>query len=500
MSTSQAPPRGRPGRPRTASEPTGPQARVAWLLRSHRLSQPHEAWLRGSEFAHSFPGGCHPEQVTPSTVSRWETGAVRATFKTLSRYEQLAALPPGLLVAVADVLYRCSSPAVTAAPTLTRQPTAAAGSPTHAALDDLLERALNADPRSGVLTGQHWDALTAILASSPAVVLAPRQIWSELAARLFEELVAAERLPWIQRFEAFQRLLGHREGHLAAVAACAEASTSPVGSPLDRDMMGRVLDQLAHPADPRTRHCALLTCLAKVHFGQFVALRPSGPPAGAGRVCGSVVSASLTAAHEHGHVDHVLPVLIDELLFHPAGEVRVNAALLLYASPHAATVAAAIAAELVRGRARADAALGPPLIRALRLIGGAQQRPVVEQLVLAPPGVPREVSDAAVHAIGHLDGSSSDHFWWRAISHHRDAWRGRHDGGTIAALRALVYGLGLARNTPLLRRVRYESDVPEVVRAAAGWWLARSSRLYASVSPARTETGTGASRNVAAGR
>src|SRR5258707_15491058 len=114
-------PRGRPYRQLGAGGSTPDTSlRVAWLLRVNRLLGPGQDWTRTATFAAAFQGGCYPRGVSESTVSRWETGAGRATFLTVRRYEELLALPPGLLVATADTIYRYAKPGTAGAPTLSR--------------------------------------------------------------------------------------------------------------------------------------------------------------------------------------------------------------------------------------------------------------------------------------------------------------------------------------------------------------------------------------------
>jgi hypothetical protein len=305
----------------------------------------------------------------------------------------------------------------------------------------------------------------------------------------------------------------------------------------------RVLHELVRPINERTRYGALLACIRKVRFGHFnpdqlgtlipvvtqmledrdsyadagalgvevVRRLPSGLRAdadaglrralGGDRTLQEVLAAGRLAATATSRVvverivrsvaaglgrdipgfsDDVLPVLIDEMLYAPILDVRLYAAMLVYASPYRAAVAAAFATELAKPHVVADATLAVSLLGGLRAIGGAEQRPLVERLILAP-GIAADVSGAAASSIGHVGGLSPDRFWLTAIALHGRAWRRHRVRPAAAALTDLVYGLGMSRNLKLLARVRDDEEVPAPVRGAARWWLNRPATVYASV-------------------
>jgi hypothetical protein len=181
--------------------------------------------------------------------------------------------------------------------------------------------------------------------------------------------------------------------------------------------------------------------------------------------------------------DDVIPVLIDEMLFAPVLDVRFNAGLLIWASPYQGPVAAAVAAEIARAGTVLDTRLTICLLSALRILGGAPQRPLIERLVLAS-GLSPQVSLSAVHCLGHAGGKSSDAFWLNALDRYAQRWRRYGDSHSEEALGSLVYGLGIHRNLPLLRKVRDDRTAPELVRAAGAWWLARPERLFSDPTPA----------------
>jgi hypothetical protein len=251
-------------------------ARVAWLLRVNRLYARDERWARLGTFAAAFRGGLYPVGASESTISRWETGTVRAPYLALRRYEQLLELPESLLVAAADTVYRYAAPATSGPPTLDRGELLAPGAPAHRALEDLIDRAQS----SAVMTGAHWDELTGRISATPDLVLVPRRTWASLAERVLAEMIIADGVPWLQRFEALNRLLGHPVGQRAAVAALATAAADRTNEgfietvcALDAsrhpDASRHVLRQLVHPTNERARYGALLACVRKVKYGHF---------------------------------------------------------------------------------------------------------------------------------------------------------------------------------------------------------------------------------------
>jgi len=214
--------------------------------------------------------------VSVSTVSRWETAALRAPFLAVRRYEELLEFPPGLLASTADMVYRFAAPTPGGPPILDRSGPHLVGPAAYARLDELLERALSSD----MMHGAQWDELTGHLSAIPTIAIFPSRLWTELAGRLLDETIIADGLPWLQRFEAINRLLGHPVGGIAAVAACASLAADPSGQvyiePVSlleannhADASRHVLDQLTKPTNEQTRFGALLACVRKVRFGHF---------------------------------------------------------------------------------------------------------------------------------------------------------------------------------------------------------------------------------------
>ncbi|MET8911008.1 hypothetical protein [Micromonospora sp. NPDC004551] len=178
--------------------------------------------------------------------------------------------------------------------------------------------------------------------------------------------------------------------------------------------------------------------------------------------------------------DDVLPVLLDEMLFHPVFDVRLLAAITVSGTPYRQPLAAVLAAELARP-AVLGASVAPAMIEALRLVGGAEQRAVIERLITAS-GVPARITVASAQAIGHVGGRSEDRFWRQAITYHAGLWQRTRRPANAAALSSLTYGLGMTRNRAMLHRLRADDQMPEQVRAAATWWLNLSTVVYESAN------------------
>ncbi|PSK67196.1 hypothetical protein B0E53_00830 [Micromonospora sp. MH33] len=273
---------GRRGRPHHVGRPTAArsgwptqQDRVAWLLRVNRLYGRNEQWLRGDAFAGAFQGGCWPEKTSPCRISRWETAIVRVPYLAVRRYEELLQLPANSLVALLDVIYRYSATAICSAPLLDRE--LREGDPRRLTrLEELVEAARSDD----LLTGSDWDELTTYLAVAPRQMITPRSAWTDIAERLLAEMIVADGLAWMQRYEALNRLLAHPVAQQHAVAACASLAGDRTNqvfvetvSALDAsphpDASRHVLDQLVRPTNDRAQYGALLACVRKLRYGHF---------------------------------------------------------------------------------------------------------------------------------------------------------------------------------------------------------------------------------------
>lgn len=253
----------------------GVRDRTAWLLRVNRLLGGDGHWATASRFTGAFHGGCWDRPVSESTISRWETGQVRAPHLAVQRYEELLELPPGTLVSVIDTANRHAGPGGDAVPELTRTPPPPDAA--SARLEQLVDRACSEAEMTGLL----WDELTALLAGMPHVRLVPSSSWDLLAGRLVDEMVIADWVAWMQRFEALNRLLNHPVAQPHAIAACADVAADrssqvvvEVISALDStphpDANRHILDQLAHPTTAAAGYGALLACLRKTRQRHFL--------------------------------------------------------------------------------------------------------------------------------------------------------------------------------------------------------------------------------------
>lgn len=546
----RTPRRGRPpSSPRQTARPGWPphQDRVAWLLRVNRLYGQQGDWIAAATFADAFQGGSWRERTSVYRISRWETAAVRVPYLAVRRYEQLLDLPGGSLVAPLDTLYRYFAPIVSAPPLLARG-TDKQSTDRLDRIEQLLEMVLS----DSIVTGAEWDELTAHLAAAPRQVITPRSAWKQLAERLLAEMIIADGLAWMQRHEAFHRLLAHPVGQTAAVAACAELGADRTGqvfvetvSILDGtphpDAGRHLLAQLTNPTNDRAHYGALLGCIRKLQYGHFTppqlrrlvpivydlvldpatyerakplatellrrlptgisanarahlsrtaaldpgvqqALEASRSQDGTARILVRRI-AGATSARTSLEVpnfrDHLLPVLLDEMLFSPVFDIRLYASMLIAGTPYRRPLAATLASELTASAASGLADNALTMIEALRIVGTSEQRPLIERLTMAA-GLPPAITLAATQAIGHIGGSSSDHYWNQAIQNHALRWQQDRSATHATALIGLVYGLGIARNERMLRLVQNSVTIPAEPRSAATWWLNLPRRILDS--------------------
>ncbi|MFE1796467.1 helix-turn-helix domain-containing protein [Streptomyces sp. NPDC059517] len=167
--------------------------------------------------------------------------------------------------------------------------------------------------------------------------------------------------------------------------------------------------------------------------------------------------------------DHTLPLMVDQMLFHPSFDVRLYATAMLAATPYRQELAAAIATELRRPAVLGSQALTHAFLGGLRQLGGPAERPLVEWLVSgrATPWA----AESAAGVIGHLDGVSSERFWRTEITRYSAAWRRTRSDGAARVLHGLIYALGITRQHVLLASIINDGQCPATVRAAATWWL-----------------------------
>jgi hypothetical protein len=296
--------------------------RAAWLLRVSRLLARDEQFAKGTVFAAAFAGGCWRGAVSESRISRWETALTRIPHLAVRRYEELLDLPANSLVSTIDTIYRYASghggPSA-----LARKP----GEGQDPGVRDL-EKMLDKEASGQIMTGLDWDALTSALSALPGVVLVPSATWSAIAGRLLSEMVVADGLAWMQRFEALNRLLGHPSGGQAAVRACADLGSDRASqvsmeaiSALDAsnhpDAGRQVLSQLVDPVSDLAFYGALLASIRKLRNSHF-----SHDDV---RLLATVVNDILTGPDRH---DDVRPLAVEVLRQIPSGaRIAQNAAV-----------------------------------------------------------------------------------------------------------------------------------------------------------------------------
>ncbi|MFI7284124.1 hypothetical protein ACIBOV_28080 [Micromonospora chersina] len=511
------------------------------MLRVNRIYGPQERWQRESVFAADFQGGCWRERTSVYRISRWETAKVRVPYLAVRRYEELLQLPAHRLVVLIDTMYRYSAQVPGAEPLLQRPPYRD-GPATAERMDELLEAVQSDDVVNGdqwdELTALLVGAGQVMLPRSTWAHLADRLLAEMIVA---DGVAWAQRYEALNRLLAHP--LGQQPA-VAACASLAADRTNQVfvetvsvldGSP-HPDAAAHVLQQLVHPTNDRAQYGALLACVRKLRYGHFTEPQvrrlvpivnefatdpayyedtrllaaelirqiPADLPADVRRRIRQ--TASQAVAHRPGpetaprrafserianttvagmvrealrFPDKLLPDLIEEMVFSPVFDVRLYAALLLFGTPYRASLAAALAIELVDQVGGGGSEVARALIEALRILGSEKQRPLIERLTIAA-GMPHPITLAAASAIGHIGGTSPDHYWTRAIDQHAGDWHRTRRETSASALDALIYGLGITRNMAVLRRVRARPDIPPPAQTAAGWWLNLPTSVYES--------------------
>ncbi|MEU3509392.1 hypothetical protein ABZ733_16135 [Streptomyces longwoodensis] len=518
------------------------QARAGWLLRAHRQCHDDSVLrgLRGFARALAAVGG----DASPSSVSRWETGRTALDRGVVRRYEDILGLPSHHLLSVIDAMARYDGGRSAVAFLRPAQPTSTGDRATGRRLDALLDRVLDGDILAG---GDWDDLTTIVTAPGVVVgpgrvrqsvarrVLEEMLVSDGVAWRRRYEAVGrlmANEMWAADAVEACENVLACPEhAGLIEVVSMLEASAHPQAT-------RQVLRQLTDPIASETFYGALLASHRKNrrrHFSNrqsaVVAEVVSGVLGKAsGRLEGEAAAvllhqlqlSSARAARlaemacertltrnivRHGCLvephaaqvvlarmsarvsdgpgpapDAVLRGIIDDVLHHPVADVRLYTAMLLDASPYSSTVAEALCEELrVPGMAQVTERAVPALY-ALRVLGGPGQRPTVARLTLAR-GLPHEVEQAAVHALGHIGGHSPAGYWQAALRRLEERWR-EHPGPSVrTALKRFVYNAAMSGELDLLRRLAHTHAQSEPLRSLSGWWveLARAVRESACV-------------------
>jgi len=491
-------------------------ARLGWLVRVNRR---YGACRLGTlaETARAFRQKGH---ISPSvsTLSRWESGRVPLTHSRIAAYERALGLPQHALTAVADVWIRYATATTNSPSTLVRQ------SPQHRVLDHLLESAIG----SGPVTGADWHDMTVALAAEPRALLSPRSAWGELVSRLVMEANVSDGLQWMLRTEALSRLLTHPVGQDVAIstvqAIALDRSTHSMAGTVSALEATRhssansaVVRLAVHPVDDRIFHGAVMAAVRKVRDGHFTppqltalvaALVDRGDDLGAGQDLRSLVDYLIAMASRRcsatepkrarveqlvnlawAHLgadpdpadDAILREIITEMLYHQVDDVRLFATYLLWGTPYRGPLAEALTHELRAELARHNARRVSALLEVLRVLGGPNQRRLVEKLLLTG-GLDPGSRVMVASTLAHIGGRSPDLFWQEATRLSVERWRfADRSAGEAAVVHRLAYALGMTGQVRLLKQMRFTRDLPIAARVAAAWWLDLPPHITAGV-------------------
>lgn len=500
------------------------------MLRANRRYGADSRYARLAEFARDLGRVCG-RNVAVSQVSRWESCQALANFEIIRGYEAVLGLPRNHLVAVADALFR-EATAGLGASHLDRGFRAGAADRRRA--QQLLDRALSADPMSG----PDWDDLSGLLTTLDNVLLRSRD-WAELSSRLLTEQLVADGAAWRQRSEATHRLLSVSDGRPHVIDACAALVRDPAGQsfiePLaildmatDAAATNLYVSQLVNPTNDQALRGALLGSINKVRQSHFA-------PDQLRRVIGVTLGVLLDSAVDGG----VRPLAADLVrALPPALQERVAGRLLpavvgdrtvghILSSGRTTRsdialirVARVVAATMARMPDNIDGApdallhtlVGEILhspnsdvrLHASQLVGATPfAAPLADAFCveLKKPAVVGDVSlaSAIVGALPFIGGTAHrpvverlmltdglpaavvDAAAWN-IGHMRGGsdeafWvraiqrhRPTNGGGWDYTLRGLVYALGMSDQRYLLPVIAADPEVSPSVRATASWW------------------------------
>ncbi|MFR9798735.1 hypothetical protein ACL02U_22990 [Streptomyces sp. MS06] len=207
-------------------------------------------------------------------MSRWELGTAPVPYDAVIGYETLLELPPHSLSSVFDTVLRYHAPTVRAGLPLARShPAERIAWPRT---EGLLRQAAQGAP----MNGSGWDELTALVTHGPRFSYGTDDLWAAAAHRLLTEVMVADGVSWMRRFEAFNRLLAHPVLQIEALAAVRDAVAdrtvqSLVGTACMFDSCAhaeattQVLRQLRSPGDDRVFKGSLMACVRKIDYGHF---------------------------------------------------------------------------------------------------------------------------------------------------------------------------------------------------------------------------------------
>lgn len=541
-------PQGGRGRPPSLSTPEvdsagriTSRARAAWLCRVSRLHGRQVEYRNLTKFAKALQAS-GVERVSPSTISRIETGLIAPTFEIVRGYENLLGMRAYSMVSILDTSLRYRASRFDAKPLLPRR--RQNGRVAYRRFDELVERACS----DALMSGAEWDELTILVTERPDLMVSPRSAWLSLTNRLLTEEIISDGVPWMQRFEAVNRMLAHPMVGIDALSTLRaivddRGVQSLVGTACLFDASAEpkaateVLRHMTDPADDRVFKGSLMACVRKLKYTQFtgpqlqrisdlvaatlmeptylddetlslaVSVLRQLPRQSYGALSQSLLK-RMTRDRSHisvleenrllgqsvrrvvtqrianhamartptvleGYIDHILPILVDEMLFDPVFDARLYAAFLIHASPYRLTITEALTAEIRSAHWIGNQAWLTAIFEALRILGGQTERNMMEHFVMNP-ATPGAIADVAAYALGHIGGTSSDEFWRSAIAYHRSAWERSASQVSSSILDRLIYAIGMSGNRTSLTAVRLDHRMPSQVRAIAGWWLDQS--------------------------
>ncbi|MFJ9907490.1 hypothetical protein ACIRVK_32165 [Streptomyces sp. NPDC101152] len=519
------------------------------MLRVNRLAHPDPELRSVTGFARAFGHPTGTARLSPSTVSRWENGLVPLSHSTVRRYEVLLGVAPYLLIATIDTLARYQTGGSAPGGVLDLRRRNWTGCDDLGRLDALLDQVLDDGDISGpewdelttrLVSGPRLVAPRRVREAVAHRLVEESTISDGLSWMLrFESLNRLlAHADWAAEAVAACANVAADRNHAAILEAVSylDGSTHP-------DAARHLLRHLTRPTSDETFEGALFASVRKVrhrHLNQdqlisvadvvadlltgggvaarnsvlAAAILPTLPWAPAhrarlvraaadhpatrdvvlhGRLAAPDAARTVVArvlsrlsGRHHGLGTHdILRELVDEVLHHPVFDVRLYTGMLLRASPYRAPLAASLAAEF---RVPATLAFVPravPLLNALRVLGGPPERGVVAAITLAD-GLPAEVVEAALHAMGHIGGSSPDRYWHDVLRRHGERRSPRTAlpfaaAGGDTRLKHLVYAMSMAGGQDASARACADPRLPAQAHALSAWWRQVPSHVRRSV-------------------
>jgi hypothetical protein len=478
--------------------------RLAWLLRVNRILGNIPQFISARRFADAFRQDGQPA-LSPSQVTRWETGQVMASSAIISRYEVLLGLPSDSLLIVSEAYATFVDGPLTRSASTKRTD--------DQALHALLDRAST----SGAMTGHDWRELAVLVNSRPDLVLHPPRLWRSITETLLNELVCAEHEAWHVRQGAMSRLLAHSTSSPYAVDACVdmvEDRDNPVFiepiSLLDAAHCDRasrfVVTEVIEPRNEPSLHGALLAAASKLRRGHFAMWERRELDQAVGRLARDYerhmvlkpliddladalhrghklnrTAATIGWAHRiavstqtqlsaaDGRTDDVLADLVGEALFAINADSRLYAAALLGTSPYRDALVIALTDTLGKVVIVRDDLLVERVLRLLTRLRATGHQRWADQLLLNRAASP-QARHAAAWAASHSVGRRDDAVWRAILRHQIMTFAARPSPLDQDILRGLVYSIGAESHGRLLDLIVSHPAIPASMRQLAAWW------------------------------